>query len=131
MTLNIKQMIKKAILYVAPMLKIRTNLSPVKARNILESYSACPRGTCIADNLIEIKYDLHIIIPVYNAEKYLKSCIDSVLNQITHYKYLVTIINDGSTDNSGQILARILDDSRTKSNDGLVICAGGGGIELM
>lgn len=43
------------------------------------------------------------IVPVYNVEKYLKKCIDSILNQ-TYTNYEIIIINDGSTDNSAEIL---------------------------
>ena len=50
------------------------------------------------------KLDLSIIIPVYNAEKYLDKCLDSILNQDTKYKYEVICINDGSSDNSLSIL---------------------------
>lgn len=40
-----------------------------------------------------------IIIPIYNVQKYLKKCLDSVINQ--KYKNLeIILINDGSTDNS-------------------------------
>ncbi len=43
-----------------------------------------------------------IIIPVYNAEKYLKRCIDAVISQ--SYKNLeIILIDDGSTDLSGKI----------------------------
>lgn len=43
-----------------------------------------------------------IIIPIYNVEKYLKQCIDSVLNQ--NFKlYEVILVDDGSPDNSGII----------------------------
>lgn len=43
-----------------------------------------------------------IIVPVYNAEQYLATCIDSLMNQ--SYKNIeVILINDGSTDNSGKI----------------------------
>lgn len=45
---------------------------------------------------------ISIIIPVYNSEKYLYECLDSVLNQ-NFTDFEVLLINDGSTDNSGQI----------------------------
>ena len=43
-----------------------------------------------------------VIIPVYNTEKYLSECIDSVLNQ-TLKDIEVILVNDGSTDNSPAI----------------------------
>jgi glycosyltransferase involved in cell wall biosynthesis len=46
---------------------------------------------------------ISIIIPVYNVEKYLRQCLDSVLNQEAD-DYEVICINDGSTDGSGEIL---------------------------
>ena len=40
-----------------------------------------------------------VIIPIYNASKYLSQCLDSVLSQT--YKHLqIILINDGSTDDS-------------------------------
>ncbi|WP_104697335.1 MULTISPECIES: glycosyltransferase [unclassified Helicobacter] len=43
-----------------------------------------------------------IIIPIYNVEKYLSRCLDSVLNQ--SFKNIeIILINDGSTDTSGEI----------------------------
>lgn len=43
-----------------------------------------------------------IIIPVYQAEKYIRRCLDSVVNQ-TYKEFEVVIIDDGSTDRSGAI----------------------------
>lgn len=43
-----------------------------------------------------------IVIPIYNAEDYLRQCIFSVLNQ-TYQNIEVILVNDGSTDTSGNI----------------------------
>lgn len=43
-----------------------------------------------------------VLIPVYNVEKYLSQCLDSVMSQ-TFRDFEVLIIDDGSTDNSGKI----------------------------
>lgn len=45
---------------------------------------------------------ISIIIPVYNTEKYLKKCLDSILNQGINPIEII-LINDGSKDNSPQI----------------------------
>ena len=44
-----------------------------------------------------------VIIPIYNVSKYLKNCLESVINQ-TYKNLEIICINDGSTDNSLQIL---------------------------
>ncbi len=43
-----------------------------------------------------------LIIPIYNVEKYLKQCLESVVQQIVSFNEVV-LINDGSTDNSLEI----------------------------
>ena len=45
---------------------------------------------------------ISVIVPVYNVEKYLKRCLDSIINQ-TYKNLEIILINDGSTDNSGII----------------------------
>ena len=50
---------------------------------------------------MEVK--VSVIIPVYNVEKYLRECIDSILNQTLHELELICV-DDGSTDGSLEIL---------------------------
>lgn len=48
-----------------------------------------------------------VIIPIYNAEKYMNRCIDAVLNQ--KYKNIeVILINDGSVDSSKKYVKNIV-----------------------
>lgn len=47
---------------------------------------------------------LSIIIPVYNTASSINRCLDSIFSQTTSYLYEVIIIDDGSTDNSIEII---------------------------
>ena len=53
--------------------------------------------------MLECNIKFSIIIPIYNVQKYLPKCLDSLLNQ-TLTDIEIICINDGSTDNSLQIL---------------------------
>ena len=77
-----------------------------------------------------------VIIPVYNVEKYLKRCTDSILGQ-SYTDLEVILIDDGSTDSSGEICDQIMQaDPRVKvihkknggvssaRNCGLDLCTG-------
>lgn len=46
--------------------------------------------------------EISIIVPVYNVEKYLNKCVDSILNQ-TFKDFELILVDDGSPDNSGAI----------------------------
>lgn len=49
-----------------------------------------------------------VLIPVYNTEKYLEKCLQSVLNQ-TYQNFEIVIVDDGSTDNSSMICDKYRD----------------------
>ncbi len=64
-----------------------------------------------------------IIVPIYNAEQYLRRCVDSILNQ-EYTDFELLLVNDGSTDASGDICEEYGDrDSRViviqKENTGV------------
>lgn len=66
---------------------------------------------------------ISVIIPVYNVEKYLEKCIQSVINQ-TYKNLEIILVNDGSTDNSLNICKKFSNiDNRivlfNKENGGL------------
>lgn len=54
-----------------------------------------------------------VIIPVYNSEKFIKDCLESILNQ-TYKDFEIIIVNDGSTDNSENIIMNYLQDDRVQ-----------------
>ncbi len=65
---------------------------------------------------------ISILVPIYNVERYLKQCLDSLVNQ-TLRELEIICINDGSTDNSGKILSEYAKRDRriviiNKSNSG-------------
>lgn len=67
--------------------------------------------------------EISIIVPVYNVEKYLNKCVDSILNQ-TFKEFELILVDDGSPDNSGAICDQYAEkDSRVrvihKENGGL------------
>ena len=64
-----------------------------------------------------------VVVPVYNVEKYLDQCVQSVINQ-TYKNLQIILVDDGSTDNSGAICDKYADsDERVevihKLNSGL------------
>jgi len=77
-----------------------------------------------------------VIIPIYNAEKYLKDCVDSVLHQ-SFEDFEIILVDDGSTDNSPKLCDEYCEkDARIKvlhkkneglsmaRNDGLAVASG-------
>ena len=56
----------------------------------------------------DYKYKLSIIVPIYNVEKYLEQCVNSLIAQdINMNNYEIIMVNDGSTDNSKTIAEQL------------------------
>ena len=59
----------------------------------------------------EIK--VSVIVPVYNVEKYIKQCLESIINQSLK-EIEIIVVNDGTKDNSMKIVEEYLSDKRIK-----------------
>lgn len=75
-----------------------------KAKKILDNFYPQKPPKFQQKVKFDPKYDLMIIVPVYNTEKFLDECIRSLIEQNTKYSYRIVFIDDGSSDNSGAIL---------------------------
>lgn len=112
-----KELVKKIIKYINKYLlvyllpsKKNDIISSETAEQIMQKHYPDMRSSPICKNMIhEKKYDLTVIVPVYNVEKYVSVCLNSLRNQKTRYAYHVIAINDGSTDNSENILKSFSD----------------------
>jgi glycosyltransferase involved in cell wall biosynthesis len=76
--------------------------------------------------------DLSIIIPIYNVEKYVRECIESVFHQdLDEGQFEVIIVNDGTKDKSMEVIADIIDAYRNiviinQENQGLSMARNNG-----
>lgn len=64
-----------------------------------------------------------VIVPVYNSEKYISECIESILNQ-TYENFELILINDGSKDSSGDICKKYENQDKRV----IYICKENGGV---
>lgn len=76
---------------------------------------------------------ISIIVPIYNVEKYIMKCVESILRQ-TYGNLQIILVDDGSTDQSGEICDRYAQqDSRIKvihQNNGGLVKARKAGLEM-
>ena len=66
-----------------------------------------------------------VIVPVYNAAPYIERCLDSIVNQTIKGELEIIVINDGSNDNSEEVIKKYIDDKNadikyySKENEGV------------
>ena len=87
------------------------------ARQYLNSQHSKAEISSVLDRKIRREsFDLAVIMPCYNVEKYVREAVDSVLNQNCQYSICLIAVDDGSKDTTGEIL-----DSYGERDDVLVI----------
>lgn len=101
---HILKSLKAIIGYPLTKEKPKTTLEQARC-NMMEYHQLPEKCTSISLNqLLEIQYDLQIIVPCYNVEPYIEKCIESILSQETKILYHVVFVDDGSTDKTPIIL---------------------------
>ena len=59
---------------------------------------------------------ISIIVPVYNTGKYVEKCLNSLMNQTMKEEIEIIIVNDGSTDNSEEMIRSYIEKQQNKDN---------------
>lgn len=77
----------------------------------------------IRNKLENREYLISVIVPIYNIERYLRRCLDSIINQ-SYSNLEIILVDDGSTDNSG----KICDEYKLKDDRVLVVHKYNGGL---
>lgn len=96
-------------------------------------------GSCLVERPAgwkESRVDISVIIPCYNNARYLNACLHSVLEQQGDFTFEAVVIDDGSTDETQEVLSAFRQDARVilhrqenqghsgARNTGLEICHG-------
>ena len=85
------------------------------ARKLLNNISVNPTKSCLyVHKELVYRYDLQVIIPTYNTGKYIERCVDSVLSLPSSRSMIVTVVNDGSQDCTGDVLRKYDKDQRVE-----------------
>lgn len=80
------------------------------------------------DVVSSFEYDVSIVMPVFNAEEYVEESVNSIINQTGNKKIQVLMIDDGSEDQSVEIITRLINDNLNKNVDLVLIQNNHGGV---
>ena len=64
----------------------------------------------------DFEYEASVVIPVFNREKTIADAVKSALNQKANFKFNVIVVNNHSTDKTGEILSRIAHEMEEKND---------------
>lgn len=100
-----KEKIKKMLYIIGDILENRAKKENINSSALayLQTQHPMKKVSFVADNSIIVNCDLLVVVPVYNVEKYIKKCINSIVHQETKYSVQIVIVDDGATDASGKM----------------------------
>lgn len=104
--MSVKTLIKGIAGAASPLLMRKSVMTASEAEKLLNAYSPRPTGSCVTQNAWKPEVDLQIIVPAYNVERFIADCLKSVVKQKTKYSFLATVVNDGATDRTGEIIEK-------------------------
>ena len=58
---------------------------------------------------------ISIVVPVYNVEKYIEKCVNSITNQVYNNLEII-LVNDGSTDNTREVVSKMVGNENLSIN---------------
>lgn len=102
--MSVKTLIKRIVGAASPLMLRKSVMTASEAEKLLNAYSPRSTGNCVAQNAWKPEVDLQIIVPAYNVERFIADCLESVVQQKTKYSFLATVVNDGATDCTGDII---------------------------
>lgn len=109
---KILRFIYNELFYIVDILRYKQEFVYIdNARDQLMEFSPKPNkkiDKLIVDLEQNSKLDLSVIVPIYNSEKYISECLESIINQNTNYKYEIVCIDDGSRDDSASIVEKLI-----------------------
>ena len=107
---NIKRALKQRSYFLRYLKKsaVRSAIQGNEAQENIMEYHYAEKPVFQQDNELHIDVDLMIVISTYNNGKYIEECLNSVIKQEGTYSYHITIVNDGSTDNTREVLEKYI-----------------------
>lgn len=84
-----------------------STMSMAEAEGVLRTIHTGSDDSCVHEgSWMPAERELEVIVAAYNEERHLARCLDSILGQDTGYDFAVTVVDDGSTDGTAEVLRR-------------------------
>ena len=85
---------------------VRSKIQIKEAQKDITEHHYAAKPVLVQRNSLQAEVDLMVVISTYNNGKYIEECLNSVFSQKGNYSYHIVIVNDGSTDNTREVLKK-------------------------